>query len=226
MLEELPILGVCQKDMHLFTRFHQFLPLLLTHFGFLVHSNGPTKPRHKESLRSALEHRGPVCRCAFVRVSGRCTLRLVMRLGVLGTRTRNQGKKKPRCGDAQRKMTTAKTSKTAHKPYQDSRNQMKNIAIPAAQQKSIRHRRISSGSRSGHFVQTPGGSNAKFWGQREHAGPSRPLLLHGKNDNGLAKHITFRKLTSSFHELESNARCIIAVNRHVPMYTFEQNNKR
>ena len=87
------------------------------------------------------------------------------------------------------KMAIAKTSITTHKPYQDSRNQVKRIAIPAAQQKSIRNRRVSSGSGSGHSSQTPGGSNAKLLGQREHAGPSRPLLLHGKNDNGLAKHI-------------------------------------
>ena len=79
------------------------------------------------------------------------------------------------------KMATAKTSITAHKTYQDSRNQVKRIAIPAAQQKSIRNRRVSSGSGSGHSSQTPGGSNAKLLWQREHAGPSRPLLLHGKN---------------------------------------------
>ena len=103
---------------------------------------------------------------------------LMMRLGVVVTCTRDQGEELIEMQGWPRKMATAQTSKSAHKPYQDSRNQTKRIATPAAQQKSIRHRRISSGSRSGHSSQTPGGSNAKFLGQREHAGPSRPLLLH------------------------------------------------
>ena len=121
---------------------------------------------------------------------------LITSRDVVGAHTRDQCEELTEMQGWATKMATAKTSNTVRNPYQDSRNQMKRIAIPAAQQKSIRHRRVSSGPRSGHSSQTPGGSNAKFLGQREHAGPSRPLLLHNKQ-NYLADRITFRMLISS-----------------------------
>ena len=105
---------------------------------------------------------------------------LMMRFGVERSRTRDQGEELTEVQGLAPKNGNSKDKDTAPKPYQDSRNQMKRSAIPAAQQKSIRNRRVSSGSSSGHSSQTPGGSNAKFWGQREHAGPSRSWLLHNK----------------------------------------------
>ena len=217
--------------MHLFTSFDEFRSLLSTRFGFLVHSNGPSKPRNKESLRRPLEYWGPVRANARLYVQAGAVVCIalscqMMRRDVVGTRIRDQGEE----------LTAMQEWATKNGNSKDKHH----CAQTLPRQQKPNEKNCDSSRTAEEYPQPKSFLGVKFWAlfadswrfQCKVLGATRTrrsfsvMVAAQQNENGLATRITFRKLICSSHVFGANAKYIIAVNRHAPHVNFRTEQRK